>query len=89
MGQGNPDIHIFLTGQLLDERLEELLSRFRLSFQNVTIRITRNTYQTLMDEMHSNEIDIVYLRYPFLNHPYTFFNMISASISVVSMSAVL
>ena len=50
-----------LVGQLLDERLEDLLSRFRLSFQNVTIKITRNTYQALMDELHSNEIDIVYM----------------------------
>lgn len=50
-----------LTGQLLDERLEDLLARFRLSFPNIRVNIKRNTYQDLMAALHANEIDIIYM----------------------------
>ena len=50
-----------LIGQLLDERLEDLLARFRLEFPNATVNLRRSTYQELIAALHSNEIDIIYL----------------------------
>ncbi len=50
-----------LIGQLLDERLEDYLARFRLSFPNARVNIKRNTYQALMAALRANEIDIIYM----------------------------
>ena len=50
-----------LEGQLLDETLEDLLSRFRLSFPNVTMNIQRDTYQDLMARLHADDVDVAYM----------------------------
>ena len=47
-----------LTGQLLDERLEDLLARFRLTYPNVRVTIRRSTYQALMQALRADEIDV-------------------------------
>ena len=50
-----------LRGQLVDCHLEEILSRFRGEYSNVSIEIHRDTYQALMKGLKTGEIDFVYM----------------------------
>ena len=50
-----------LEGQLLDDTLGALISRFRMSFLNVTFSIRRDTYNRLISSLQSGETDIVYM----------------------------
>ena len=50
-----------LESQLLDDRLEKILSHFRTEYPNVTLRIVRNDYQRLMEGLQADTVDIVYM----------------------------
>ena len=50
-----------LEGQLLDDKLSDLISDFRNSCSNVKISIVRDDYQGLMNSLLSDEISIVYM----------------------------
>lgn len=48
-----------LEGQLLDDNLSAIFSQLRISHPNLSMRIQRGTYQTLMEALSVGEVDLV------------------------------
>ena len=48
-----------LEGQLLDDKLSDLINAFKLEYPNVKIKIKRSTYQGLMHALLSDELSMI------------------------------
>ena len=50
-----------LKGQLLDDRLENMIMQFRILYPNTAVNIKRDNYQDLMTALYNEDIDIIYM----------------------------
>lgn len=48
-----------LSGQLLDDKLHDIITAFKLAHPNVSVHIRRGSYRVLMNGLHSGDISVV------------------------------